>query len=86
MVVKNYTVVNAQVSKTIGQPMPCNLYKANNYQNPNGNNEIDTTPKHYTIREIVNNTRLRNAHLKARVTKLPDNIGKNILCFLLQDE
>ena len=57
-----------------------------NYQNPNGNNEIDTTPKHYTIREIVNNTRLRNAHLKAKVTKLPDNIGKNILCFLLQDE
>lgn len=94
VVVKNCTVVNAQVSKMIGQPMPCNLYKNNvllfynkkNYQNPNGNNEIDTTPKHYTIREIVNNTRLRNAHLKAKVTKLPDNIGKNILCFLLQDE
>lgn len=29
VVVKNCTVVSAQVSKIIGQPMPCNLYKAN---------------------------------------------------------
>lgn len=29
VVVKNCTVVNAQVSKMIGQPMPCNLYKNN---------------------------------------------------------
>jgi len=56
-----------------------------NFQNPNGNNEIDTMPRHYTITLIVNNTRLRNAFLKAKVTKLPDNIGKNILCFLVQD-
>lgn len=58
IVVKNCIIVNSQVSKMIGQPMPCNLYKANvlflynkkNYQNPNGNNEIDTMPKHYTIK------------------------------------
>jgi hypothetical protein len=29
VVIKNCVIVNAQVSKMIGQPMPCNLYKTN---------------------------------------------------------
>lgn len=32
------------------------------------------------------NTRLKNAYLKGKVTKLPDNVGKGLLCFMVQDE
>ncbi len=72
--------------------MPYQLFKENvllsliqNYQNPEGTNLIEKGPQIYTIKEVINNTRIKNVHVRATVINLPSNGSRGFCIFHLRD-
>jgi hypothetical protein len=53
--------------------------------NPDGSNLIEDGPTYLTIKEVIANTKIKNAKIKGIIFKVPSNISRRILNFRIKD-